>query len=333
MVGLVVAVLLLQLAFIGSYVGAFHDPSPHDVRVVVAGGDSGAAAEVLDGLDGHPVDVAAAASVAAARESVREGRSAAALVARPEGARDTLFLASGAGATEATAVTQLLDAVEQARGRELRTVDLVPPVEGDARGLTGFYLVLGWLVGGYLLAALLGVSRGARPTGRVAAARRLGLMAGYAVASGLGGALLVDRVLGAISGHLLALWGLGTVLVFIGASVTAALQGLLGTAGIGVTVLLFVVLGNPSAGGAYQTDLLPAFWRAIGPWLPNGAGTAAVREVVYFAASDVGPRVAVLAGWALVAVTTTLLVSARRPAEPDPVAETVDRAQAVARAR
>ncbi len=254
-------------------------------------------------------------------------------MARPEGARDTLFLASGAGATEATAVTQLLDAVEQARGRELRTVDLVPPVEGDARGLTGFYLVLGWLVGGYLLAALLGVSRGARPTGRVAAARRLGLMAGYAVASGLGGALLVDRVLGAISGHLLALWGLGTVLVFIGASVTAALQGLLGTAGIGVTVLLFVVLGNPSAGGAYQTDLLPAFWRAIGPWLPNGAGTAAVREVVYFAASDVGPRVAVLAGWALVAVTTTLLVSARRPAEPDPVAETVDRAQAVARAR
>ncbi|MBU2076275.1 MAG: hypothetical protein KJ938_17740, partial [Actinobacteria bacterium] len=56
-VGLVVAVLLLQLAFIGSYVGAFHDPSPHDVRVVVVGGDSDAAAEVLDGLDGHPVDV------------------------------------------------------------------------------------------------------------------------------------------------------------------------------------------------------------------------------------------------------------------------------------
>lgn len=42
------------------------------------------------------------------------------------------------------------------------------------------------------------------------------------------------------------------------------------------------MLGNPSSGGSYAPELPPGFWRAIGGYLPPGAGTAAVREVVYF---------------------------------------------------
>jgi hypothetical protein len=49
----------------------------------------------------------------------------------------------------------------------------------------------------------------------------------------------------------------------------------IGIVGIGVAIVLFVVLGNPSAGGAYQLPLLPGFWRTIGDTLPNGAGVLA----------------------------------------------------------
>jgi hypothetical protein len=58
--------------------------------------------------------------------------------------------------------------------------------------------------------------------------------------------------LGALTGHLMALWWLGALLVFAVGAVTLAFQTLLGVIGIGVTILVFVIIGNPSAGGAYS---------------------------------------------------------------------------------
>jgi hypothetical protein len=103
--------------------------------------------------------------------------------------------------------------------------DIVPVQRGDFRGVTGFYLVIGWIVGGYLVAALLGVASGARPATFRRALNRLIAFVPYAILSGL----------------------------------------------------FFVILGNPSAGGAYQPTLLPPFWRAISSARPNGAGTDSHR--------------------------------------------------------
>lgn len=72
------------------------------------------------------------------------------------------------------------------------------------------------------------------------------------------------------------------------ATVTMAFQALFGIIGIGATVLVFVILGNPSAGGAFQPPLLPPFWRTIAYALPNGAGTDSVRRIVYFGANGIG---------------------------------------------
>ena len=60
-VALVVGVLLLQLGFVLSYVGAFHDPSPHRVPVRVVG-PAAATSQFVTGLDaiaGRPVDATA----------------------------------------------------------------------------------------------------------------------------------------------------------------------------------------------------------------------------------------------------------------------------------
>ena len=135
----------------------------------------------------------------------------------------------------------------------MRVIDIVPlQRDGDFHGLTGYYLVIGWIVGGYLVAALLGVASDAkRATRRRTIFRPIALIL-YAIISGLAGAIVVGPVLGALTGHLLALWWLGALLVFAVGAVTLAFQTLFGVIGIGVTILVFVILGNPSGGGAYQ---------------------------------------------------------------------------------
>ncbi|GAA2142365.1 DUF3533 domain-containing protein [Nocardioides koreensis] len=307
-VGLVAGVLLVQLAFIGSYVGAFHDPVPHQIPVAVAGAHATRTADGLVGLDGRPLDTSVTGSATEARRQVEHGDVAAALVISGSSKHDTLYVASGGGVSLATAVGEVVDKAEQSQGRSVATTDLVPLAEGDARGLTGFYLVIGWLVGGYLVSSMLGIARGARPATRGRALVRLAALVPYAVLSGLGGALLVDPVMDALPGHFWALGGLGVLLVLSSATVTMALQVLFGAVGIGLTVLLFVVLGNPSAGGAYQGEMLPGLWRTIGPWLPNGAGTSSVRELVYLG-GDVSGQLLVVTAYVVLGAVVALVAA------------------------
>lgn len=309
-VGLVAGVLLLQLAFIASYIGAFHHPTPHGISLgVVAPGNQGSAiVDQISGLSGDPLDPQVVPDEASARRQVTDGDVSAALLVDPTSTRDTLLVASGGGTSLATAVEKILAQAETPQHRTFVVEDVVPLQPGDGRGLSGFYLVIGWLVGGYLVASLLGVAKGARPANRRRAAIRLASTVPYAVLSGLGGALIVDQGFGALTGHFWALWGLGALLVLSAATVTMAFQVLFGTIGIGLTVLLFVVLGNPSAGGAYQYEMLPGLWRTLGPLLPNGAGTDAVRQSVYFG-GDVTSQLLVVIGYVVSGAVVTLLAA------------------------
>lgn len=310
-IGLVLGVLVLQLGFILSYVGAFHAPSPQDIPVAVVAPAQQSARIVngLNAIDGSPLKVEAVGSEQEARADILQGRRSAALIVNVNGTEDRLLVASGGGAAVSTAVQKVLTSADAQQRRTLNVTDVVPLEPHDNNGLTGFYLVVGWIVGGYLVASLLGVAKGARPANLRRAAIRLGATVPYAVLSGLGGALIVDQLLGALTGHFLGMWGLGTLLVLASAAVTIAFQTVLGVFGIGATVLLFVVLGNPSAGGPYQSTLLPPFWRAIGPYIPNGAGTDAIRRIVYFDAHGIGKNLLVI-GLYIVVGTAVALVAA-----------------------
>jgi hypothetical protein len=307
--GLVVGVLVLQLAFIASYVGAFHQPKAHHIGVVIAGPETATQqmAAQLNAVAGRPLRVTTTTQSDQAHELVRHGKQSAALIVDAQGTRDQLIVASGGGSSIVTTVETAIQKLETTHQRTIEVVDIVPLQTGDARGLTGFYLVTGWIVGGYLVAALLGVARGARPANLNRCAIRLLAMIPYAVVSGLGGALIVDNVLGALTGHFLALWGIGVMLVFCAGTITLALQVVAGVLGIGLTVLFFVVLGNPSAGGAYQAQLLPPFWRFLHGALPNGAGTEAVRQTVYFPGTSISSALVTVSIWTAAGVAVALI--------------------------
>jgi hypothetical protein len=307
-----IGVLLLQFAFILSYIGAFHSPEPHQIPVIVVaqGEVAGQVVEQLNAIPGQPLKASASDDVRVALESLRKGDTSGVYVVSAADSHDFAVVASGGGTSVATAVEDLFDAAAKQHDRTVSIQDAVPLDPGDARGLSGFYLVIGWAVGGYLFAAMLGVAKGSRPATLPRAAWRLGATVPYALASGLGGAVIAEPVLGALNGHFWSVAGIGVLVTLSAATVTIALQTLFGVIGIGLTVVLFVILGNPSAGGAYQAPLLPPFWRAISSYLPNGAGTEAVRRFVYFDGHGVMHPIVVLAAWIIGGAALTLAASA-----------------------
>ncbi|MDJ0385394.1 DUF3533 domain-containing protein [Streptomyces sp. G-G2] len=306
---LVLGVLVLQLAFITSYVGAFHHPKPSEIPLAVttpAAQLTERSVQQLAALPGRPLAPRAVQDEAAALRQIKNREVDGALIVDPSGTTDRLLVAGGSGASLSQAVEQIVELTEKSQGRTVRVVDVAPAAAGDARGLSSFYLVVGWCVGGYLCAAILAISAGARPANSARAVIRLGALLLYSIAAGLLGTVIAGPVLGALPGSVFGLWGLGTLVVFAVGAITLAFQGLAGVVGIGLAILLVVVLGNPSAGGAYPYPLLPPFWKAIGPVLPPGAGTYAARSIAYFRGNDAGPAMLVLAGWAVLGSAVTL---------------------------
>ncbi|MPQ98685.1 DUF3533 domain-containing protein [Modestobacter sp. I12A-02628] len=325
---LVVAVLLLQLGFVLSYVGAFHDPEARRIPVAVVAapdapaGTAQSVAGQLDAIDGAPLDAQAVTDEDDGRRLLRERQVDGVFVLGPGGA-DRLLVSGAEGGAVSTALTEVFGRVEESQQRTLTTEDVLPAGPGDARGLSAFYLAVGWVVGGNLVASIISISAGSRPLTRQRGVVRLGALAVYAVASGLGGVLVAGPLLDALEGPLLPLAAFGALLVFSVGAFTTALQVWTGTIGIGVAILLFVVLGNPSAGGAYPAPLLPPFWAAIGPWLPPGAGTSGVRGIAYFDGAGVGQAALVIVAYAVVGIVATLLGSGRHRAADAP-AERLD---------
>jgi hypothetical protein len=88
-----------------------------------------------------------------------------------------------------------------------------------------------------------------------------------------------------------------------------AFQVILGVIGIGIAVLVFVILGNPSAGGAYQTELLPPFWRFLSNGLPTGAGTDTVRRIVYLESFGIRGHLIVISVWLIAGTLITIIAS------------------------
>ncbi|WP_101523827.1 ABC transporter permease [Nocardioides houyundeii] len=312
----VLGVLFLQFAFIFSYVAAFHDPKPHvlKVQVVVPQGAEAQGEQLVDQLnrlDDDPLDASLAESEDEARAGVRKGDDVAALVLRPEQSSDLLLVASGGGVSDEEAASQVLTKVVAEQQRTVEKDDLVPLQSGDARGLTGFYLVVGWAVGSYLFPTVVALARGDRPRSLRTAALRLAALVPYALASGFGGALIVGPLLDAQTGHFWQLGLLGAAVSFSIASVAIALEALFGVIGIGLTLLLIVIIGNPSAGGAFQVGVLPTFWRVVGDWIPTGAGVDGVRQIVYFGSDSLTQPLLVLAAYAVVGIVLTLLIAGR----------------------
>ena len=298
-------VLILQLGFIASYVAAFHQPTPRDIPIAVVA-EQGLPADIavdtaarLNAIDGAPLAARTADNTGEARTLLRDREILGAYVLSPSGT-DTLVTASAAGSSISAALESIFTEVEQSQNRQFVVRDEIPVGIHDNRGLSGFYLAVGWVVGGYLLAAAIGLLVGA-PNSLREAASQLGVFAAHSVLSGALGAWLVTHILGTFAGHWFPLWLLGAI----------------GVAAVPIAIIVFVILGNPSAGGAFGPNVLPEFYAAVGRWITPGVGTEGVRSIVYFSGTGLGQPALALALYAVVGVALLLVFTARRTRSSD----------------
>jgi hypothetical protein len=182
-----------------------------------------------------------------------------------------------------------------------RIQDVVPESSGDPRGVVFSAALLPLTICSILMASVIALAVRVRPAWRQA----VGLV-GTAAASGASAYVVAQGFLGALPGNHLATWAsLSLTILAISAS-TAGLIAVVGPAGLGVSAVLFVFLGNPFSGVTSAPDLLPSGVRDVGQWLPPGAGANLLRSSAYFGDNGSRTHLAVLLGWAIVGLVAVM---------------------------
>ncbi|HEY1516347.1 MAG TPA: ABC transporter permease [Solirubrobacteraceae bacterium] len=306
--------LVLMLAFAFSYVGAFHDPTPHRLPVAVVGPP--ALAEQLSRLPGDPLDARQASSRPDALSQIDDREVYGAYVA----ATNRLFVASAANRAAAVALEVTFDRVAAAQRRPaVRVIDVKPLPPKDPNGTAAFYAMIAWMFGGYIAATLIGLIGTPRSSSRQRAAERIGALAGFGIVAGILSVLMLRWSFDVFTGHVVALCAIAALTVFASGAATAGIQAAAGPAGTGLVILVFVILGNSASGGPFARPLLPGLWRTIGGVLPPGASVDLARSALFFDGKRIAGPILVLVAWSALGTLLALALGGRvvDPAEAE----------------
>jgi hypothetical protein len=286
--------LALLFAFTAIYVAAFHAPRPKGFDVGVVGGPADAMQlqSELDRGERGAFDVRGYATEREARTALFDTDVHAVV------AGDRILVAQAFGAAPTDAATRALaDAVPGATVADLRPL---PPE--DARGLSSLFVVVGTVIPSLVFGALLSV------LGRALPARlRWAAVVAYAAGAGLVVAFNVDVLVGALEGHFVALAAVSALLALAVAAAAHGLGHLVGPPGIVAAILILLLLGISSAGGAVTYQFEPGFFGAVSQLLPPGAALTATRNVEYFDSAATLVPVLVLVAWAAAGLMFGLL--------------------------
>lgn len=300
-------VAVVGLLFIASYADALHKPTPHNVPLAVT---PQVPQEVTAKLDASSeIKVVTTSSPQAAAEKINTREAYGSLAARSSGVL-VLTTAPAAGPAVAQFLSTDLAAKLRQSGAHVQVHEVHPLPPDDARGLVGFYTVVGWIVTGYLAATFLAVTFGPHPD-HAMAWWRLGGLAILALVVGFAGAAIAKSI-GGFGGSTFLVGLVGALACFAAGAFTLGMQSAFGVIGTAIPILLFVVLGNPASGGPFSLELVPGFWHALGPLLPTGAATTALRNIIYFPDASSGREFVVLVAWALIGATLALTLGLKR---------------------
>jgi hypothetical protein len=298
--------LVLTLAFAFSYVGAFHQPTPHNVPVAVVGPP--ATTSQLDALPGDPLDARHASSRADALSQIDERE----VYGAYDATTNRLFVASAANRATAIALETTFDRVAAAKDRPaVRVTDVKPLPPKDPNGTAAFYAVIAWVFGGYIGSTLIGLLGSPRSRNRQRATARIGAFAGFGIVAGILSVVMLRACFGAFSGHVVALCAIAALTVFASGAATGGIQAAVGPAGTGLVILVFVILGNAASGGPFARPLLPGLWRTIGGVLPPGASVDLARSTLFFDGARIAGPILVLVGWAALGMALAVAFGGR----------------------
>jgi hypothetical protein len=289
----VMGVVLVTL-FAFFFVYPAHNPEPNGLPVAVVGD------ETIVGVDtaGDGFDAVRFEDETAAREAILDREVYGAFVS---GSPPRVVIASAASLPAAQLLTGVAEAA-RATPVDVRELD-----EDDPRNvsinLTGLATTITSILGALLLFNL---------APRLPAAWRLASLALFALFGGAMAMLVVQVLIGALPGSYLALTGVVALAIFAVASVSAAIIGAIGFPGVGLSFMLFLMLGNPGSGAASAPELLPEPWKTGGQLLPPGAAATGLRNVAYFGAAQAEMWLTVLVVYAVIGIASLGTLGRRR---------------------
>ncbi|MDO9397123.1 MAG: hypothetical protein Q7T71_11305 [Herbiconiux sp.] len=308
-------VSLFAALFVTSYSLAMSNPQPHDVPIGVV--SESITADQLDrGLEtvtSTSFDLEAFASEDAAKQALEQQQIFAALVTggaagadaadagdADAGAADTdatMFISSASGASIAHVIAQDTTDLGDRLGTTITITDLNPLSPNDPSGLVLFYLALASTIIGFVGAIQTRVNAAGLTLGG-----ELAWDAVRAVLVGLVVALTTGPIFGFETFPFLPVWGTLSMSVFIAGSVYSFFRVVIGGRWALVpTWILFILVSNPSSGGAVAPQLLPPFYEFMGRWLPTGATVRALRDLTYFPEAPHAEPYLVLGTWLVLA--------------------------------
>jgi len=289
--------LFLGVGMALAYLGAFHQPSPHDVRIDVVGNsaETKVMAQTLQDKLGDMVAIRTVADAGTAEQQIKHREITAALV--PDATAPQLLYSDAASATTSQVVVSIFEEVAASQHVPLQLRNVVPvAADGDPSGQSMFFYLVGLTVGSYAAGVAIGAA---------GAALRHRFRVGLAVVSSAVTALLVTVVAGPVYGALpshvveigLLAWLYSVSIMLIG----VGLHPFLGKVTTPTMTMLFVMLNFTTAGGVYAPELLPGFFGALHSFWNGAALHEAGRNLIYFPDLGIGRQVWTLLLWLVAA--------------------------------
>ena len=201
-----------------------------------------------------------------------------------------------------------------------------PLPSGDPFGIVLSIVLTPLLVGGYLSATLLRMALGSPPPRLEGAI----LLATAVVTTLLVNLIVQPWLHGYPASKYWIVWPILILIMVVPALFAAVLQRLLGAIGTFLTVIVIILLGKPSSGGANGVAYLPSFWTTIGPFLPPRNAYILLRNTIYFDGNGISQALIILLAYLVVfAVILAILQYWRRPSPDIPITRETE-AQAAA---
>ncbi|MEY9936946.1 ABC transporter permease [Streptacidiphilus sp. MAP5-3] len=305
-------VLVIGSIFVGVYLAAFHAPQPHRLPVAVVGSSQtqGQVESALDAAQPGGFDVQGYPDPADARAALAHRAVYAAYITT--GATPELLYAGANGTGVTATVTGAFGAVAKAGGQQLTARDVLSSSSGDTRGLSVFYAAFGVILAGFMFG-----------TTTYQLAPRLEYrwrMLSLLIFGALGGvmvALVAGRAFHALPGPFAGIAGVVALMAIAAGGATMALIRLLGPAGVSLSSVVLLILGNASSGGILPADYLPGWLYPLHAILPVGVGVRTIQGLAYFGHDGLALGITVLSVWIVVCAVVLYLrdvwsVQARR---------------------
>ena len=313
--GAVVMPIFMALVMPLVFIGLFHSPAPHEMKVAIVSPDKAASQELIGQLrttTGDSFDFQMVADSGAARDKLERLDIRGAY----DPATGTLMTAHAGNAQSAAAVEALFTGVAAQSGHTLQVDDIAPLPDSDLVGAGVLYLGLGAILGGYLTALVVFMLGGGVGLGWHA-----GAIVGMSAITALTQVLISYQWLGILHNNE---WTVFAVLFLISLTCAIVQYGgslLIGPAMLIASLLLLIFLGVATSGIAISMDMAPAFYRTLHPILPTANGFEALKRIAYFDGTAASGNLWVVIAWLAAGLVMTagglaLKRAGRGPAAP-----------------